>query len=230
MGGGTRYSIAPPSSSDQRRFNSCLLHRHRHRHRHHSTSPSPSNQIHPFQLLPNVLYRTAGRLRPKKKKKKTISPLHHHHHHHRLTCLLASRPALDESHPPCASGPSSPCHPLHREPCESSKIESFGICTKAGGHRGGPAAATVTHCQAISPTTCSRFFFLLSFSIFPFLPFQVSSEPCAFHSSSRLALCSLSTAIPFLFGFLLAHPLPRPITNSTASHSPPQHCARPFGG
>lgn len=85
-------------------------------------------------------------------------------------------PRRIESLPPCAIGPSSPCHPLHREPCDSlfgTSLESRLATT------GGPAAAATArrltnHLVALFPL---------------FLPLQL----CAFH---RPGLRSLSARFP----------------------------------
>lgn len=109
----------------------------------------------PFQLVSERCWAAKG---PRLAPSQSPSPC--------LAWLLVS-PALDESNPPCASGPSSPCHPLHREPCESNKNRAFGDLHQGWRPRGGPAAATVTHCQVLSPTTWSLFSLSFSLSFFP---------------------------------------------------------------
>ncbi|RFU74404.1 hypothetical protein TARUN_7834 [Trichoderma arundinaceum] len=61
----------------------------------------------------------------------------------------------DESHPPCPIGRSSPCHPLHREPCDSA----FGTSLESR------LAATGAQLLGVSPTAWP----LYSFFLFPLL-------------------------------------------------------------
>ncbi|KAL7823200.1 hypothetical protein V8C26DRAFT_111363 [Trichoderma gracile] len=216
VGGGTRYSIAPPSSSDQRSFNSCLL------HRHHFCSSSPSSQRTSFQhsCSETCCNTSAGRQRanylaPSPSPSPSPSP-----------GLPASLPVLDESHPPCASGPSSPCHPLHREPCESTQNRAFGICTEAGGHRG----PSCCHCHSLPAVLTNHlvaFFSLSLLSVFLFLSFSLSKFPAlrlSFSLTPRSLFAEHRDSLPF---WLLARSSAAAANHQLDSVSPVTSALRP---